>query len=150
MGVIAAIQAAPVLSKACIYSRSLLFETPDCLEVVRRKEQVAAGDEGSRRGTQFVTNRHVPRLELGGLFGALFGAVQDRLQGDTQITPGRSLVTGLLTGIAFWVVIRLGFGTLINHQRLDLTGFLYSFVPLLLYGMLLGTIFFQRAAREMV
>jgi hypothetical protein len=80
-------------------------------------------------------------LVLGGLFGVLFGAAR----GHTQMTLGQSLIAGLGTGIVFWVIIRLLFGLLINHQRLDLTGFLYSFVPLLLYGLLLGSIFFQRA-----
>lgn len=84
-------------------------------------------------------------LVLGGLFGALFGAVQGR----TQIALGRSLIAGLATGIVFWVIIWLFFGVLINHQKLDLTGFLYSFVPLLLYGMLLGSIYFQRAVRRL-
>jgi hypothetical protein len=55
------------------------------------------------------------------------------------------LAGGLVTGVVLWVILRLLFGTLINHQRLDLTGFLYSFVPLLVYGLLLGAISFQRA-----
>jgi hypothetical protein len=83
-------------------------------------------------------------LLLGGLFGTLFGAVQSSLHRRTQLTLGRSLVAGLL----FWVIIRFFLGVLINHQQLDLTGFLYSFVPLLLYGLLLGSIFFQRAASK--
>ncbi len=50
-----------------------------------------------------------------------------------------------MTGVVLWVILRLLFGTLVNHQRLDLIGFLYSFVPLLVYGLLLGAISFQRA-----
>jgi hypothetical protein len=87
-------------------------------------------------------------LLLGGLFGTLFGAIQSSPRGRTQLTLGRSLVAGLMAGLLFWVIISFFVGTLINHQRLDLTEFLYSFVPLLLYGLLLGSIYFQRATSK--
>jgi hypothetical protein len=87
-------------------------------------------------------------LLLGALFGTLFGAVQSSLHRRIQLTLGRSLVAGLLAGLLFWVIIRFFVGGLINHQQLDLAGFLYSFVPLLLYGLLLGSIFYQRAASK--
>jgi hypothetical protein len=87
-------------------------------------------------------------LLLGGLFGTLFGAIQSPLRGRTQLTLGRSLAAGLVAGLLFWVIIGFFLGTLINHQRLNLTEFLYSFVPLLLYGLLLGSIFFQRATSK--
>jgi hypothetical protein len=87
-------------------------------------------------------------LLLGGLFGTLFGVIQILLGGRTQLTLGRSLVEGLMAGLLFWVIIWFFSGTLINHQRLNLTEFLYSFVPLLLYGLLLGSIYFQRATGE--
>jgi hypothetical protein len=84
-------------------------------------------------------------LLLGGLFGTLFGIMQSLLGGRTQVALGRSLVTGLGTGLLFWVIVWFFAGVLINHQRLNLTEFLYSFVPLLLYGLLLGSIYFQEA-----
>lgn len=77
---------------------------------------------------------------LCGLFGVLFGALQ-----RNQIpTLARSLVTGLLTGVIFWVLIALLLGTVINHKRLDFGEFLYGFVMLLVYGALLGSVYFQR------
>src|SRR5262249_27989145 len=75
-------------------------------------------------------------LLLGALFGTLFGAMQSSLR-RTQLTPGRSLAVGLMTGLLCWVIVWFFLGILINHQRLNLTEFLYSFVPLLLYGLLL-------------
>ena len=77
---------------------------------------------------------------LGGLFGVLFGLIEGR----GARTLGRSLLLGAGTGILFWIIVPLLFGALINHVRLDFGGFLYSFIPLLLYGMLLGSFSFQR------
>jgi len=80
---------------------------------------------------------------LGGLFGVLFGLIERR----GERTLGRSLLIGAATGVLFWIIVPFLFGTLINHGRLDFGGFLYSFVPLLLYGMLLGSFSFQREVR---
>ncbi len=82
-------------------------------------------------------------IVLGGIFGIVFGAIEGR----RVTTLGRSLLFGAATGVLFWIIIPLLFGTLINHIRLDFGSFLYSFVPLVLYGMLLGAIAFQRETR---
>ncbi len=80
---------------------------------------------------------------LGGLFGVVFGAIEGR----RDITLGRSLLLGAATGVLFWLIVPLLFGTIINHMQLDFGGFLYSFVPLILYGVLLGAFSFQRETR---
>ncbi len=80
---------------------------------------------------------------LGGIFGVLFGLMESR----GERTLGRSLLLGAATGVLFWIIVPFLFGTLINHGRLDFGGFLYSFVPLLLYGMVLGSFSFQRDVR---
>ncbi len=80
---------------------------------------------------------------LGGIFGVLFSLIERR----GERTLGRSLLLGVATGVLFWIIIPFLFGTLINHGRLDFSGFLYSFVPLLLYGMLLGSFSYQREVR---
>ena len=77
---------------------------------------------------------------LGGIFGVLFGFIESR----GERTLGRSLLLGAATGVLFWIIVPFLFGTLINHGGLDFGGFLYSFIPLLLYGLLLGSLFFQR------
>ncbi len=82
-------------------------------------------------------------IVLGAVFGILFGAIE----GQRAITLGRSLALGVATGLLFWIIVPLLFGTLINHMRLDFGGFLYSFVPLVLYGFLLGAFSFQRETR---
>ncbi len=80
---------------------------------------------------------------LGGIFGVLFGLMESR----GERTLGRSLLLGAAIGVLFWIIVPFLFGTLINHGRLDFGGFLYSFVPLLLYGMVLGSFSFQRDVR---
>ncbi|GAC1355316.1 MAG: hypothetical protein NVS4B11_21170 [Ktedonobacteraceae bacterium] len=82
-------------------------------------------------------------IVLGGVFGVLFGAIEGR----RAITLGRSLVLGAATGVLFWLIIPLLFGTIINHMQLSFGDFLYSFVPLILYGVLLGSFSFQRETR---
>jgi hypothetical protein len=79
-------------------------------------------------------------IALGGLFGLIFGA----LQGKREMTIGRCIGLGLTTGVIYWLIVALLIGTIINHARLDLGSFLFSFVLLLVYGLLLGTISFQR------
>ena len=76
-------------------------------------------------------------IVLGGLFGGL--------QRNRPVELGRSLLVGLATGLTWWLIVALLIGTGINHIKLDLGGFLYSFIMLLLYGTLLGSFFFQRS-----
>jgi len=81
-------------------------------------------------------------LLLGGFFGLLFGVLHHK----RTIHLGRSLLVGLAMGLAWWVSIVLLLGSGIHHVKLDLGSFLYSFLMLLLYGILLGSLFFQRSA----
>ncbi len=83
-------------------------------------------------------------LILGGIFGILFGVIAQRWPPNL----GRSLLIGLVTGIVMWLLVALLIGTAINHVRLNLGGFLYSIVPLLVYGLLLGSIAFQFRWRQ--
>lgn len=78
-------------------------------------------------------------LVLGTVFGILFGAVT----GKRQVTLGRSLGMGLLMGIIWWVVVAFFLGTVINHLRFNLSFWLATFVPLLVYGSLLGSISYR-------
>jgi hypothetical protein len=80
-------------------------------------------------------------IVLGGAFGVLYGIIQGR----RETTLGRSLLLGAAIGALFWVIVPLLSGVIINHGRLSLGDFLISFVPLLLYGLLLGSFFFQMA-----
>ena len=78
-------------------------------------------------------------LALGAVFGVLFALVVGR----RHVTLGRALGIGLLVGVLWWAVVVFVLGTVINHLRLDLGSWLFSFIPLLVYGMLLGSLSFQ-------
>jgi hypothetical protein len=78
-------------------------------------------------------------LVLGAVFGILFGTVM----GKRQVTLGRSLGVGLLLGFIWWVVVAFFLGIVINHLRFNLQFWLATFVPLLVYGLLLGSISYR-------
>src|SRR5947209_15965618 len=78
---------------------------------------------------------------LGGVFGIILGV----LQRNREVTFSRSLVTGLVLGFVWWAICPLFLGLLIAHAQLNLGTFLFSFVTSLMYGLLLGTIYFQSA-----
>jgi len=78
-------------------------------------------------------------LILGGVFGILFGVIAGRWRPNL----GRWLLIGLVVGAVWWVLVVLLIGTGINHLRLNFGDFLISSVPLLVYGLLLGSIAFQ-------
>ncbi|HJT57632.1 MAG TPA: hypothetical protein VJ761_14110 [Ktedonobacteraceae bacterium] len=83
-------------------------------------------------------------LILGGIFGILFGLIAGRW----RPTLGRWLLIGLLMGAIWWLLVVLLIGTAINHLRLNFGDFLFSSVPLLVYGLLLGSIAFQFQRRQ--
>ncbi len=79
---------------------------------------------------------------LGILFGLIFGL----LQGKRVISAGRALITGLLLGAAEWMlfgfILPLVLGSL-KLSQFNISTFLYPFVLCLVYGVLLGMIYFQ-------
>jgi hypothetical protein len=81
---------------------------------------------------------------LGGVFGILFGVIAGRW----RPTLGRWLLIGLIVGAVWWVLVVLLIGTGINHLRMNFGDFLFSSVPLLVYGLLLGSIAFQFQWRQ--
>ncbi len=84
-------------------------------------------------------------IVLGGVFGLVFGI----LQRNKAATLGRSLVLGLAMGVAFWLIFLIVCGTLIFHARFDLGifGLFQALILLLVYGALLGTIYYQSVTR---
>lgn len=83
-------------------------------------------------------------LILGCLFGLLFEI-------GTQFwrpTLGSYLLLGLLSGALFWLLIPLCFGTLVFHGSLTFGNVLYTSVPLLTYGLVLGSLAFQLRTRR--
>jgi len=85
-------------------------------------------------------------LALGGLFGLHFGLVL-RLWHPTL---GGTLFFGLVTGAVNWLLVVFVAGTLWPHGHLDFGGFLFSSVPLLIYGLVLGSLMFHMQTRRLV
>src|ERR1700676_3489443 len=86
-------------------------------------------------------------IVLGVLFGLIFGV----LQGKREITIGRAIATGLGLGIAWWVVFAFLVAITVGHMSLstfNLGSVLYPFMLCLIYGLLLGTIYFQSTVRR--
>lgn len=85
-------------------------------------------------------------LILGLVFGLIFG-----LLAGNRLTLGRAIVTGLALGIAWWVIFALLVASVVGHvaiAQLTVGTFLYPFMLCLVYGLLLGVIFFQRTVRS--
>lgn len=78
-------------------------------------------------------------LALGAVFGVLLAVVLGR----RQVTLGRALGTGLLMGLLWWAVVVFLLGAVINHLQFNFGSWLFTFIPLLVYGMLLGSLSFQ-------
>jgi hypothetical protein len=91
-------------------------------------------------------------IVLGGVFGLIFGA----LQRERIITIRRALFSGLALGFVWWLVFSLLLANIMSHQApfsLDFGRFLSTFPIDLLFGVVLGAIYFQlqqqRAAAAM-
>ena len=81
-------------------------------------------------------------IVLGGVFGLIFGA----LQRERIITIRRALLSGLALGFVWWLVFSLLLANIMSHHApfsLDFGRFLSTFPIDLLFGVLLGAIYFQ-------
>jgi len=81
-------------------------------------------------------------IVLGGVFGLIFGA----LQRERIITISRALLWGLALGFVWWLVFSLLLANIMSHHSpfsLDFGRFLSTFPLDLLFGVVLGAIYFQ-------
>lgn len=76
---------------------------------------------------------------LGGIFGLLFGL----LVGRWRPLLGRWLLAGLGVGAVWWVLVVLGVGSGLHHLHMSFGDFLFTSIPLLVYGVLLGSLAFE-------
>jgi hypothetical protein len=87
-------------------------------------------------------------IVLAGLFGLIFGAFQR----ESSITLSRALLTGLALGLVWWFVFSLVLANIMNHASspfsLQFGGFLSTFPIDLLFGVVLGAIYFQLQQRS--
>ncbi len=81
-------------------------------------------------------------IVLGGVFGLIFGS----LQRERIITIRRALLWGLALGFVWWLVFSLLLANIMSHHSpfgLDFGRFLSTFPIDLLFGVVLGAIYFQ-------
>ncbi len=82
-------------------------------------------------------------IVLGGISGLIFGA----LQRERVITISRALLSGLALGLVWWLVFSLVLTNIMNHASspfsLQFGSFLSTFPIDLLFGLVLGAIYYQ-------
>lgn len=87
-------------------------------------------------------------IVLGGVSGLIFGAFQR----DSIITISRALLSGLVLGFVWWLVFSLLLTNIMNHAlspfNLDFGRFLSTFPIDLLFGLVLGAIYYQWKERR--
>jgi hypothetical protein len=76
---------------------------------------------------------------LGGLFGLAFGA----LQRGREMTLARAVLSGLVLGVAWLVILMLLLGSLVGHVTLGLYRIMLYLVDSLLYGLLTGSLYYR-------
>ncbi len=82
-------------------------------------------------------------IVLGGLFGAAFGVFQR----GREVTLGRAMVSGLILGVVWLVILVFLLGSLVGHVSLGLYGLLLFIATSLLYGLVVGMVYFQSTGR---
>jgi len=78
-------------------------------------------------------------LILGALFGLAFGAFQR----GREVTLTRAIISGLILGIAWFVILVLLLGTIVGHITPGPYGFMLFITTSLLYGLLVGMLYYQ-------
>jgi uncharacterized membrane protein len=82
-------------------------------------------------------------IVLGGIAGLIFGIVQR----ERMITISRALLSGLVLGLVWWFVFSLLLTNIMNHASSPLSlqfgMFLATFPIDLLFGLVLGAIYYQ-------
>ena len=82
-------------------------------------------------------------IVLGGISGLIFGA----LQRERIITISRALLSGMALGLVWWLVFSLVLTNIMNHASspfsLQFGSFLSTFPIDLLFGLVLGAIYYQ-------
>jgi hypothetical protein len=82
-------------------------------------------------------------IVLGGISGLIFGA----LQRERVITISRALLSGLALGFVWWIVFSFVLTNIMNHASspfsLQFGSFLSTFPIDLLFGLVLGAIYYQ-------
>ncbi len=114
------------------------------LQEVLRWFGVTFADAGIARLAGFVLV-----IVLGGVFGILFGLILNRMNQEA-VTINRAIPLGLLLGFAWWLLLSQALCNIVHRLSpfsFNFTGILLTLPLNLLFGVVLGTAYYQLQSR---
>ncbi len=114
------------------------------LQEVLRWFGVTFADAGIARLAGFVLV-----IVLGGVFGILFGLILNRMNQEV-VTINRAIPLGLLLGFAWWLLLSQALCNIVHRLSpfsFNFTGILLTLPLNLLFGVVLGTAYYQMQSR---
>ena len=114
------------------------------LQDVLRWFGVTFADAGIARLAGFVLV-----IALGGVFGILFGLILNRMK-EEIVTINRAIPLGLLLGFAWWLLLSQALCNIVHRLSpfsFNFTGILLTLPLNLLFGVVLGTAYYQIQSR---
>jgi len=114
------------------------------LQEVLRWFGVTFADAGIARLAGFVLV-----IVLGGMFGILFGLILNRMNQEA-VTINRAIPLGLLLGFAWWLLLSQALCNIVHRLSpfsFNFTGILLTLPLNLLFGVVLGTAYYQMQSR---
>ncbi len=115
------------------------------LQEVLRWFGVTFADAGIARLAGFVLV-----IVLGGVFGILFGLILNRMSQEA-VTINRAIPLGLLLGFAWWLLLSQALCNIVHRLSpfsFNFTGILLTLPLNLLFGVVLGTAYYQLQSRS--
>jgi len=115
------------------------------LQEVLRWFGVTFADAGIARLAGFVLV-----IVLGGVFGILFGLILNRMNQEA-VTINRAIPLGLLLGFAWWLLLSQALCNIVHRLSpfsFNFTGILLTLPLNLLFGVVLGTAYYQLQSRS--
>lgn len=88
-------------------------------------------------------------IALGGVFGILFGIILNRMNSQT-VSINHTIPLGLLLGFAWWLLLAQMLCNVVHHISpfsFNFTGILLTLPLNLVFGIVLGTAYYQMQAR---
>ena len=114
------------------------------LQEVLRWFGITVTDAGLGRLAGFVLV-----IALGGVFGILFGLILNRINSQT-VSINNTIPLGLLLGFAWWLLLAQMLCNVVHHISpfsFNFTGILLTLPLNLVFGIVLGTTYYQMQAR---
>ena len=114
------------------------------LQEVLRWFGITVTDAGLGRLAGFVLV-----IALGGVFGILFGLILNRINSQT-VSINHTISLGLLLGFAWWLLLAQMLCNVVHHISpfsFNFTGILLTLPLNLVFGIVLGTTYYQMQAR---